>query len=227
MLTAYSLLIKAFFMNNGFTRCMCQCLAAFIAGLLAICSSAVASDSGAIRKRDANSDGIVDQIAEFDRQGRLVSLTADDNHDGVMDTFQYYVHGEIVRLEKDMDAKPGIDLRTYFKDGRKIRQERLDDQGNIHLEMDLDESGKPFKIREDTNADQKVDTVYHIEKEQISRITRDPVGDGITIVLVLYDNGTLVERRNDANGDGVMEERFFFSYRRIPGQASAGYRSEW
>ena len=189
---------------------MCQGLVAIIAGLLAICSSVAASDGGAIRKRDADNDGMIDQVAEFDHQGRLMSLAVDDNHDGVMDTFQYYVHGEIVRLEKDMDAKPGIDMRTYFKDGRKIRQERLDDQGNIHQEMDLDSTGKPFEIREDTNADQKIDTVTHIEKEQISRIVRDPDGDGTTNVLELYENGTLVERRNDANGDGVLEEWVFF-----------------
>ena len=197
-------------MKNNYTRCMCQSLVAFLVGLLSICSSVALSDSGLIKKRDADNDGVIDQVAEFDSQGRLVSLAVDDNHDGVMDTFQYYVHGELVRLEKDMDAKPGIDMRTYFKDGRKIRQERLDDQGTIYQEIDLDAAGKPFEIREDTNADQKIDTVYHIEKGQVARIVHDPDGDGANNVLELYQNGVLVERRNDPNGDGMLEERLFF-----------------
>ncbi len=181
-----------------------------IAGLFAIWSTDGFADGNQVKKRDTNNDGIIDQAAEFDHQGRLVSLAVDDNHDGMMDTFQYYVHGEIVRLEKNMDAEPGIDMKTYFKNGREIRQERLDDQGNVYQEMDLDAAGKPFEIREDTNADQRIDTVYHIEKGQITRITRDPDGDGATNVFELYQNGALVERRNDANGDGKVEERLLF-----------------
>ena len=183
----------------------------FIAGLLSICSALAASEGGLIKKRDTNNDGIIDQVAEFDPQGKLMSLTIDDNHDGVMDTFQYYVHGEIVRLEKDLNAGPGIEMRTYFKDGRKVRQERLNDQGNVYQEMDLDASGNPFEIREDTDADQRMDTVYYIEKGQITRITRDPDGDGAGNVFELYRNGVLAERRSDTNGDGVIEERLIFN----------------
>ncbi|MFC1876534.1 hypothetical protein ACFL2E_04585 [Thermodesulfobacteriota bacterium] len=182
-----------------------------IAGLFVIWSTDGSADGNQVKKRDADKDGIIDQVAEFDHQGRLVSLAVDNNHDGVMDTFQYYVHGEIVRLEKNMDTKPGIDMRTYFKNGRKIRQERLDVQGNIYQEMDLDAAGKPFEIREDTNVDQKIDTVYHIEKGQITYITRDPDGDGVTNVFELYQNGALVERRNDENGDDTVEERLLFN----------------
>ena len=35
-------------------------------------------------------------------------------------------------------------------------------------------------------------------------------GDGANNVLELYENGVLVERRNDPNGDGMLEERLFF-----------------
>ena len=139
-----------------------------------------------------------------------MTLAVDDNHDGVMDTFQYYVDGLIVRLEKNLDTEIGIDMRTYFKDGKKVRQERLDGEGNIYQEMDLDVAGKPFEVREDTTADQRMDTVYHIEKGQITRIARDPDSDGVTNVLELYQNGALSERRIDTNGDGAVEERLFF-----------------
>jgi len=220
-------MLNASFMKNNLTRCLYQRLhrcakmptrsfckrIVFVwlfAGLLSICSSVVASDSGLIKKRDANNDGIVDQVAEFNHQGKLVALAVDDNHDGVMDTFQYYVDGVIVRLEKNLDTEIGIDMRTYFKDGKKIRQERLDGEGNIYQEIDLDTAGKPFEIREDTTADQRMDTVYHIEKGQITRITRDQDGDGAANVLELYRNGELSERRIDINGDGTVEERLLF-----------------
>ncbi len=181
-----------------------------IAGLFSICSTVTASGVGSIKKRDANNDGIIDQVAEFNHQGKLVTLAVDDNGDGVMDTFQYYDHGAIVRLEKNLDTEPGIDTRYHFKDGRKVRQERLDDDGNIYQEIHMDAAGKPFEIREDTTADQWMDTVYRIENGQITRITRDQDGDGVTNVLELYQNGALVERQIDANGDGKMEERLLF-----------------
>jgi len=179
--------------------------------LLLIGSSPVAWGSEMIKKKDTNKDGITDQVAEFDQQGKLVMLAVDNNQDGVMDTFQYYVLGEIVRQEKNMDAKPGIDMRTYFKGGKKVRQERLDDKGNILQEIDLDAAGKPFEIREDTNADQQIDTVYHIEKGQIARITRDQDGDSAVDILEFYHKGELSERRIDTNGDGTVEERLFFN----------------
>ena len=182
-----------------------------VAGLFAVWPTFGFAEGNLIKKRDVDKDGMIDQTAEFNPSGELVLLTLDDNRDGVMDTFQYYVGGEIVRLEKNTDAEPGVDMRTYFKDGRKIRQERLDAQGNVYQTVDLDIAGRPFEIREDTNADQRIDTVYHIEKGQIARITRDPDGDGGINAVELYDNGALVERRNDVNGDGMIEERLFFS----------------
>ena len=43
-----------------------------IAGLLSIGSPLIASDNASIKKRDVNNDGIADQVAEFDHQGKLI-----------------------------------------------------------------------------------------------------------------------------------------------------------
>ena len=181
-----------------------------IAGLLSIGSPLIASDNASIKKRDVNNDGIADQVAEFDPQGKLITLAVDDNNDGVMDTFQYYVDGVIVRLEKNLDNEPGIDMRVYFKEGKRIRQERLDDDGRVWQAIDLDADGKPFEIREDSNADQRMDTVYHMQNGQITRITRDQDGNGAINLVELYRNGTLIERRINPNGDGAVQERLLF-----------------
>ena len=181
-----------------------------IGGLISFCSTVQAQGEGSVKTRDADGDGVIDHIAEFDRQGQLLSLAIDENGDGVMDAFQYYAHGVIVRLEKDLDTKPGIDVRYFFKDGKKKRQQYLDGNGHVFREIELDAAGKPLEIREDTNADQRLDTVYHIEKGQITRITHDQNGDGVVNLLELYRNGKLVERSIDANGDGGIEERLLF-----------------
>ena len=163
-----------------------------------------------IKQRDVNKDGIMDQVATFDDQGRLVILALDDNGDGVMDTFQYYVDDMVVRLEKNLDSESGIDMRVFFKDGIKVRQERLDKDGKVFQDMDLDATGEPIQIREDTTADQRMDTVYYFIKGEITRITRDPDGNGTTDTLELYQRGRLVESRMDENGDGTMDVHLLF-----------------
>ena len=176
-----------------------------------ICSSVTASEGGQIKQRDTNGDGVIDQEAEFNHLGEMVLLKIDENSDGVMDTFQYYVGGEVIRLEKELDTVPGIDLRDYFKDGKKNRQERLDDKGRIFQEIYLDAAENPIEIREDTTADQRMDTVYTFEEGQITRITRDENDDGATDVVDLYRNGKLIETRRDENGDGKLEEQLLFN----------------
>ena len=116
----------------------------FVTVCLWICASVTASEGGQVKKRDTNKDGVIDQVAEFDHKGNLLSLALDSNGDGVMDTFQHYVDSEMIRLEKNLDTVPGIDLRDCFKDGKKIRQERLDDKGHIFQEIHLDAAGKPM-----------------------------------------------------------------------------------
>ena len=199
--------------DNITSRSLCKgvVFVGFIAVYLWICSSVTASEGGRVKKRDTNADGVIDQVAEFDHQGVMVLLEIDDNGDGLMDTFQYYVGGEMVRLEKNLDTAPGVDLRDYFKNGKKIRQECLDDKGHIFQEIYLDAAGRPIEIREDTTTDQLMDTVYTIEEEQITRITRDENDDGATNVVELYRNGKLVETRRDANGDGKVEEQLLFN----------------
>jgi len=191
------------------------CKGVMFVGLIAvylwICSAVAASEGGQIKQRDTNEDGVIDQVAEFDHLGNLLSLAIDGNGDGVMDTFQYYVGGEMIRLEKDLDSVPGIDLKDYFKDGNKIRQERLDPKGRVFQEIYLDAAENPIEVREDTTSDQRMDTVYTIEEGQITRMTRDENDDGATNVVALYRNGKLVETRRDANGDGKMEEQLLFN----------------
>lgn len=185
-------------------------LLCLLAGLIIIWPVVGSANDNQVKKKDVDKDGMIDQIAEFDTQGRLVMLAVDGNSDGVMDTFQYYVDGTVVRMEKDLDREPGIDMRYFFKDGRKVRQERLDQKGRIFQSIHLDAAGKPIEMHEDTTGDQRLDTVTFIEKGQIARVTRDPDGNGTPNTLALYQRGQLVERRMDENGDGSMDVHLFF-----------------
>ena len=168
------------------------------------------TDELQVKKRDVDQNGIVDRIAEFDQQGILVTLTADDDGDGVMDRFQTYAEGVIQRLDQDLDADGRIDTRFHFKSGRKKRQQRLNENGDIVQEIVFDDAGDTIEIHEDTNQDRHMDTVYHYKGELITRIERSQNGDGGMHIVEQYQNGKLADRSHDKNGDGKIEERLYF-----------------
>ncbi len=69
-------------------------------------------------ERDIDEDGKIDQVAYFDRRGRIIRLEIDNNADGVMDRFQYYEGEEIIRIERDSDNDRQIDGWTILRMGK-------------------------------------------------------------------------------------------------------------
>jgi len=77
-----------------------------------------------IVKRDTDEDGKIDQIALFDKRGKLVRLESDSNADEIMDRFQHYEDEQIKRVERDTNYDQKIDIWDYFEAGKRIRHER-------------------------------------------------------------------------------------------------------
>jgi len=75
-------------------------------------------------RRDTNDDGKVDQIAYLDDGGNLVKLEVDSNADGIMDRFQYYQDGEVVRVERDTNGDKKVDTWDHLRDGKRVNRDR-------------------------------------------------------------------------------------------------------
>jgi len=75
-------------------------------------------------KRDTDEDGKIDQIAYFDKRGRIIKLEIDGNGDEAMDRFQFYEEEKLVRIERDTDHDRKVDCRDFIRDDKRIRQER-------------------------------------------------------------------------------------------------------
>jgi antitoxin component YwqK of YwqJK toxin-antitoxin module len=78
-----------------------------------------------IMRQDTNEDGKIDQIALFDKRGRIIKLEIDSNADELMDRFQYYEKEQLIRVERDTDHDRQIDFRDYFEAGKRTRREKL------------------------------------------------------------------------------------------------------
>ena len=166
-----------------------------------------------IVKRDTNDDGKIDQIALFDRRGKLIRLKIDSNADGIMDRCQYYEKGQIIRIEMDTDHDQRIDCRDYFEAGKRTRHERLSsDTSQVVQVIQFDSQERPLKMQKDTTGDGLFDSIYHFKEGMLSSSTRDTDADGKPNIWQTYRDDKLLQRRVDNDGDGHYDIITVFKY---------------
>jgi antitoxin component YwqK of YwqJK toxin-antitoxin module len=162
------------------------------------------------KTKDADQDGIYEQVAIFDKQGRLIQLTIDADDNGTADRIQYYQDGELERLEEDANADGIFDTRYFYKNSVKTRLERLNQNGQIQQKIEFDTDGRPLVVQEDSSGDHRLDTAYYYENGQVVRIIRQPAGPNNARITDIYQDKRLSERIFDENQDGRAEERLLF-----------------
>ena len=86
----------------------------FFAGAIGLIMPGSSLATKDIVKKDSNKDGKIDQIAYFDKRGRIIKLEIDSNADEIMDRFQYYEQEHLKRVERDTDHDRKIDAWDYF-----------------------------------------------------------------------------------------------------------------
>ena len=121
-----------------------------------------------------------------DGAGRLIFLAYDANRDGLIDTWNYYEKGTLVRQERDDDHDGEVDIRLFLKN------EKLD-----HGEMDLDGNGV-FELSE----------TY--KNDQITRVFHDSNQDGQFDTFHFIENGVHVRTETDSNYNGKVDRWTFF-----------------
>lgn len=167
-------------------------------------------------KKDRNHDGHIDQIAHVDVAGKLLKLELDDDHDQIMDQFQYYDQGILTRLEKDADANGEIDSRDDFKDGKRCRHEHYAPSGKIDRLILFDAGEQARRIEKDTTGDGHLDSVYLLEDDKPTLFTRDTDADGSPDIRQTYRNGIPDQREVDEDGNGRPETIIYYDETGLP-----------
>ena len=78
--------------------------------MVAFGSPAIHADIRSV-EQDTDGNGKTDQVVHLDATGTLRRLAADTDEDGRMDTVQFYENGVVVRIERDVNKKVGMDER--------------------------------------------------------------------------------------------------------------------
>ena len=191
----------------------CQCIVTgrlfsflIILAVVAALLTAPAWAQEKIMRQDTNEDGKIDQIALFDKRGRIIKLDIDSDADELMDRFQYYEKEQIIKVERDTDHDQQIDCRDYFEAGKRTRHEKLsNDTGQVIQNIQFDSQERPLKMQKDTTGDGLFDSIYHFKEGMLSSSTKDTDCDGKPNIRQTYRDDKPLQRRVDDDGDGRFD----------------------
>ena len=159
-----------------------------------------------IMRQDTNEDGKIDQIALFDKHGRIIKLEIDSNADELMDRFQYYEKEQIIRVERDTDHDQQIDCRDYFEAGKRTRHERLSNHtGRVEKITLYDAEGLPRESLHDLDIDGRMDAFRSYRKGVLFDEKKDLDHDGMYEIITRFKDDQPIKQQKDTNNDGRFD----------------------
>ncbi len=113
-----------------------------------------------LRKKevDVNSDGTIDIVRLYNKQGTPTKEKLDVDLDGKFDTINYYDNGDLVKKEHLSDDASRVVETKYYSDGKIVRVEKDTNNDNKPDYWEFYEQGTLDRIGRDLNADGKADT---------------------------------------------------------------------
>ncbi len=163
-----------------------------IGTIILFCGTALAKTS--LVQRDTDEDGKIDQVAHFDKKGRLIRLEIDGNADGIMDRFQYYEGDVIKEVERDRNYDRQIDTWDFFEQGKRIRHERAaTDTGRLEQIIVFDAQERPLEIKRDTTLDGRFDILILFKNGNPSYEEKDTNFDGRKDIFIHFDTNGFAE----------------------------------
>lgn len=157
-------------------------------------------------EKDRNDDSETDQIFFFDENGKIVRIETDSDYDGRFNAFHYYVDAQLDRIETDADADGIIDRIDFLKNGQRVRQVKMDQNGRIVQEALFDADQNLSLLKKDTTGDFQFDTIYRYQSGQLQCLTRDTNANSTVNVWQDFTDNLPVEQRTDDNEDGIMDK---------------------
>jgi len=164
------------------------------------------SGSLARRLQDTDQDGFAETVITFDASSMPVRSEHDLDKDRFRETVRTYAGGEVVEQEKITAPGGAVFERLVFSKGQPERMERF--AGNATLPFEILEftNGHPVIRKRDTNGNGLMDE--HAELDDTGRprrITQDTNDNGQADRISLFTRGHLSSQRVDQDHDGFFE----------------------
>ena len=189
---------------------------------------------------DKNCDGTPDVQIFFNENQQRDHLISDTDFNGQPDTWQYYTNDVLIRVEKDEKGDGNVDLKVFYKDGKKTHlvrdtnfdgyfdtTQRYDDpKWSLIVSQDISKNGSPdirsfFKdnvLRRkevDENLDGTLDMVETYDDNGNLK-TLEELRDGRPWLIWYYEPGEILVRgEQDKNQDGNVEIWYLYENGRL------------
>lgn len=188
------------------------------------------SDDGLVvtREDDSDSDGVADfrQIFINDEKGRWTELRLDYGANGEVDLIETRIlddAGRELRVETDKDADgitDAISVSTYNEAGQIVRREYDGDADGVADDVAVsvyDESGRRLRYEVDSDGDGIIDSVwassYDAAGNEVSSSVAHRTEGLMNADFSSYnDEGQIVMKEWDNDGDGVVDGRRIYLY---------------
>lgn len=160
---------------------------------------------------DAKGIGKPSLIVLFDKEGRKRQVRSASKEDGVINTWQYYRGGQLIRLERKTPGAEAVDLKVHYRKGRRVmaKQDR-DRDGHFETSEHFDRPGWSSVTEIHTPKGALVRRVWRRDSKMAAQ-EWDGDGDGTVDVRETYDlQGRLVKSQEDRGGTGRFN--FVFHY---------------
>lgn len=165
----------------------------------------LAASQGKTIEKDTDQDGVVDMIQVYGPRGDIREVHMDSDKNGTLERVQFYKDEALVRVERDVDDDEKPDVFDYFKETKRVRQERKDTRGRTTQIVLFDENEAPKVLKKDTTGSGFFDRVYSFDQGHVARMTSDGNENGRINVTVLYAHDLPSFKSVDDNEDGHNE----------------------
>lgn len=155
------------------------------------------------------------QLTYDQKTGKLTRITADLNHDGVIDTWTYMDGTKMLRVEQDLDQDGKIDRWTYTTPDAKVIRTAISNHKNGKpdewLYPDPADPSQTARIEYSSTSDEhRIDRREFYEHGKLVRVEADTNGDGKIDTWEVHDGPAVVSAEFDTDHDGKPDMRDTF-----------------
>jgi hypothetical protein len=130
---------------------------------------------------------LVQAKAAASRQPPAVRRTVEDCQEGMRVKTQFYRDGKLVQIESDRDHDGAVDHRDFFEQEKRVRHERILATGQLEQVIVFDGQERPLTMQRDTSGDGRFDVFTWYENGQPAKEEKDTNFDDTADVFVVFD----------------------------------------
>jgi antitoxin component YwqK of YwqJK toxin-antitoxin module len=151
-------------------------------------------------------------VVIFDEKGDKAEVQSASQEDGVIDTWQFYQDGQLVRLEKRSPGAAKVDQKVFFRAGHRLRSEQdLDQDGHFETRQYYDRPGWSSVVEVVERDGKVVRRSFYRDGRLALQESDDDRKGRITLREHFDAKGSLVKSEEERDDKGRLNFVFYYA----------------